>query len=89
MGGSLLYLRGTTQGREHGKGKCKPETGLQSLGQGSRIRARNGEGQAGSRCGVLKTETKVCGRAGYMVEDFRMSRGRGDTWVRVPVLHGV
>ena len=34
-------------------------------------------------------ETKVCGRAGYMVEDFRMSWGCGDTWVGVLVLHGV
>ena len=37
------------QGHECGKGKSKPETGLQSLGQGSWIRARNGEGRAGSR----------------------------------------
>ena len=43
--------------------------GLQSLGQGSQIRAQNREGQAGSRCGVPKTETKVCGKAGYAVED--------------------
>ena len=34
-------------------------------------------------------ETKVCGREGYAVEDFRMSLGRGDTWIGVPVLHGV
>ena len=33
--------------------------------------------------------TKICRRAGYAVEDFRMSLGCGDTWVRVPVLHGV
>ena len=77
------------QGHERGKGKSKPETGLQSLGQGSQIRAQNGEGWGGSRCGVLKTETKVCGRAGYVVEDLRMSLGHGDAWVRVPVLHGV
>ena len=76
-------------GRECGEGKSKPEMGLQSLGQGSRIRAWNGEGQAGLRCGVLKTETKVCGRVEYVVEDFRMSLGRGDAQVRVPVLHGV
>ena len=69
MGGSLLYLRGTTQGRECSEGKSKPEMGLQSLGQGSQIGAWNREGQAGSRCGVLKTGTKVCGRAGYAVED--------------------
>ena len=69
MGGLLLYLWGTTQGCERGKGKSMPETGLQSLGQGSRIRARNGEGWAGSRCGVPKMGTKVCGRVGYVVED--------------------
>ena len=63
--------------------------GLQSLGQGSRIRALNGEGRTGSRCEVPKSETKVCGRAGYGVEDFQMSLGHGDTWVGVPVLHGV
>ena len=89
MGGLLLYLWGTTQGHERGEGKSKPNMGLQSLGQGSWLRARNGEGQAGSRCGVLKMETKVCGRAGYAVEDFRMNLGHGDAWVRVPVLHGV
>ena len=89
MGGSLLYLRGTTQGRGCGKGKSKPKTGLQSLSQGSRIRAQNREGQAGSRCGVPKMETKVVERAGYAVEDFRMSWGRRDAWVGVPVIHGV
>ena len=77
------------QGCERGKGKSMPDTGLPSLGQGSWIRAWNREGWAGSRCGVLKMETKVCGRAGYTVEDFRMSWGCGDTWVRVLVLHGV
>ena len=56
------------QGHEHGKGKSKPETGLWSLGQGSWIRAQNGEGRAGSRCEVLKMGTKVCGRVGYVVE---------------------
>ena len=56
------------QGHKCGEGKSKPEMGLQSLGQGSRIRARNGEGRAGSRCRVPKTETKVCGGTGYMVE---------------------
>ena len=48
--------------------KSKPKMGLRSLGQGSRIRARNGEGWAGSRCGVPKTETKVCGGMEYAVE---------------------
>ena len=45
MGGSLLYLWGTMQGRERGEGKSKPETGLQSLSQSSRIRAWNREGR--------------------------------------------
>ena len=85
MGGSLLYLWGTMQGHEHGKGRGKPEMGLQSLGQGSRIRARNKEGRAGLRCGVPKTETKVCGGAGYGVEDFRMILGRGDACIGVSV----
>ena len=85
MGGSLLYLWGTMQGQERGEGKSKPEMGLRSLGQGSQIRARKGKGRAGSRCGVPKTETKVCGGVGYMVEDFRMSLGCGDAWIRVPV----
>ena len=75
------------QGREHGKGKSMPETGLRSLSQGSRIRAWNGEGQSGSRCRVPEMGTKVCGRAGYVGEE--MSLGRGDVWVGVPVLHGV
>ena len=69
MGGSLLYLWGTMQGRELGEGKSKPKMGLRSLGQGSQIRARNGEGWGGSRCGVPKMGTKVWGRAGYAVED--------------------
>ena len=73
------------QGSKRGKGKSKPEMGLRSLGQGSRIRARNGEGQAGSRCGVPKMETKVCGGTGYAVGDFRTSLGRGDVWIGVPV----
>ena len=38
-----------------------PEIGLRSLGQGSRMRAWSGEGQAGLRQGVPKTETKVVG----------------------------
>ena len=71
MGGSLLSLRGTMQGRERGEGKSKPETVLQSLGQGSWIRAQNGEGWAGSRCGVPEMGTKVWGRAGYAVEDLK------------------
>ena len=69
MGGSLLYLWGTMQGHERGEEKSKSEMGLQNFGQGSRIRARNREGRAGSRCRVPKTETKVCGGTGYAVED--------------------
>ena len=70
---------------ELGEGKSKSEMGLRSLGQGSQIRAQNGVGRVGSRCGVPKMETKVCGGTGYMVEGFRMSLGRGDMWIRVPV----
>ena len=44
MGGSFIYLWGTAQGRRRSKGKSKPEMGLQSLGQGSWIRAQNREG---------------------------------------------
>ena len=69
MGGSLLSLWGTMQGHERSKGKSMPEMGLQSLGQGSQIRAWKGEGQAGSRCGVPKMGTKVWGRVGYGEED--------------------
>ena len=54
------------QGREHSEEKSKSETGLQSLGQGSQIRARNGKGQAALRYRVLKMETKV-----YGVENLR------------------
>ena len=89
MGGSLLYLWGTIQGHGRGEGKSKPKMGLQSLGQGSQIRAWNGEGQAGSRCGVPKTETKVCGGAGYAVEDFRMSLWGCVDWSSSAVLYGV
>ena len=35
------------QGHEAGEGISKSDTGLQSLGQGGRIRAWNGEGRAG------------------------------------------
>ena len=54
---------------------------------GERHRAEGG--RAGLRHGVLKTETKVCGRAGYSVEVFRRSLGHEDVWVGVPVLHKV
>ena len=46
-----------------------PKMGLQSLSQGSQIRAWNGEGWAESRCEVPKMGTKVCGRVGYVMED--------------------
>ena len=46
------------QGCERGEGMSKSETGLQSLGQGSHIRARNREGRAGLRCGVPKMELR-------------------------------
>ena len=52
---------GDYAGSQHGEGKSMPEMGLQSLGQGSQIRARSREGRAGSRCGVPKMETKVVG----------------------------
>ena len=38
-----------------------PEVGLRCLSQGSRIRTRSRGGQAGSRHGVPKMETKVVG----------------------------
>ena len=66
-----------------------PKMGLQSLGQGSQIRARSGEGQAGSRHGVPKMETKVVGGWDTRWKVFRRSLGRGDAWVGVPVLHRV
>ena len=49
------------QGCEHGEEMSKSETGLQSLGQGSRIRVRNGEGRAGSSTWSSENGTKVCG----------------------------
>ena len=61
MGGSFIYLQGTTQGHGAAREKSMPEVGLRSLGQGSWIRARNGQGRAGSRHGVLEMETKVVG----------------------------
>ena len=66
-----------------------PEAGLQRLGQGSRIRTRSRGGSGRVETRSSENGTKVCGRAGYSVEVFRRSLGREDTWVRVPVLHGV
>ena len=73
------------QGREHSKGMSKSEMGLQSLGQGSRIRVWNGEGRAGSGMRSSKNGTKVCGWMGYAVGDLRMSLGHGDVWIGVLV----
>ena len=85
MGGSLLKLWGTMQGRERGEGMSKSEMGLQSLGQGSQIRAWNGEGQAGLSMRSSKNGTKICGWMGYVVEDLRTSLGHGDAWIGVLV----
>ena len=49
------------QGRERGEGMSKSETGLQSLDQGSWIRAWNGEGRAGLSMRSSENGTKVCG----------------------------
>ena len=73
------------QGHERGEGMSKSKTGLQSLGQGSQIRAQNGEGQAGSSTRSSENGTKVCGWMGYAVEDLRISSGHGDVWIGVPV----
>ena len=70
------------QGRERGEGMSKSEMGLETLGQGSRIRARNREGWAGSSMRSSENGTKVCG---YGVEGLRMSSGCGDVWIGVPV----
>ena len=73
------------QGCERGKGMSKSETGLQSLSQGSQIRARNREGRVGSSMQSSENGTKVCGWMGYAVEGLRTSSGHGDVWIRVPV----
>ena len=49
------------QGRKCSKGMSKSETGLQSLGQGSRERVWSGECQAGSGTQSSKNRIKVCG----------------------------
>ena len=73
------------QGCECGEGMSKSKMGLRSLGQGSRIRARNREGRAGSSMQSSKNGTKVCGWMGYAVEDLRISSGREDVWIGVLV----
>ena len=65
------------QGHERSEGMSKSKTGLQSLGQGSRIRVWNREGRAGSSTWSSKNRTKVCGWMGYMVGDLRTSSGHG------------
>ena len=59
--GRLTFISmGDYTGSQGGsEGKSMPKTGLQSLGQGSRIRAWNREGRAGLRCRVPTMETKV------------------------------
>ena len=58
--GRFVFIStGDYAGSRHGEGKSMPKTGLQSLSQGSWIRAWSGEGRAGSRHGVPKMETKV------------------------------
>ena len=60
--GRFIFIStGDYAGSRRGEEKSMPEAGLQSLSQGSQIRARSGEGQAGSRHRVLKMETKVVG----------------------------
>ena len=60
--GRFIFIStGDYAGSRCGEEKSMPEAGLQSLGQGSWIRARSGEGRAGLRHRVLKTETKVVG----------------------------
>ena len=56
------------QGREHGEGMSKSKMGLQSLGQGSQIRAWSREGQAGSSTWSSENGTRVCGWMGYAVK---------------------
>ena len=73
------------QGHKPSEVMSKSEMGLRSLSQGSQIRAQNGEGRAGSSTRCSEKGTKVCGLMGYAVEDLRMSSGRGDVWIGVPV----
>ena len=89
MGGSFLYLLGTSQGRSATRKRAYPRRDYDASVRVARYGHGAEGGRAGSRHGVPKTETKVCGRVGYSVEVFIRSLGREDTWVRVPVLHGV
>ena len=73
------------QGCKRSEGMSKSGTGLQSLGQGSWKRARDGEGRAGLSTWSSENITKVCGWMGYVVEDLRTSSGCGEVWIGVPV----
>ena len=59
--GLAFIAMGTMQGCERSKGMSKSETGLRSLGQGSRERVWNGEGRAGSGIRSPDNGIKVCG----------------------------
>ena len=62
VNGRFVFIStGNFAGSRRDEEKSMPKAGLQRLGQGSQIRARSGEGRAGSRHRVLKTETKVVG----------------------------
>ena len=73
------------QGHKRSEGMSKSEMGSRSLGQGSRKRVWNGEGQAGSSTRSSKNRTKVCRWMGYMVGDLRTSSGHGEVWIGVLV----
>ena len=77
------------QGRERSEGMSKFETGLQSLGQGSWIRAWNGEGRGGSGMWSSENGTKVCGWMGYAVEGFRVVVGTRGSEFRCGVTRSV
>ena len=61
MGGSFLYLRGTLQGRGVARKRVCPRRDYDASVRVAGIGHRAGGGRAGSRHGVLKTETKVAG----------------------------
>ena len=73
------------EGCKCSEGMSKSEMGLQSLGQGSRIRVWNREGRGGSSMWSSENRTKVCGWMGHAVGDLRTSLGHGDVWIGVPV----
>ena len=73
------------QGRKRSEGMSKSETGLQSLGQGSRKRVWDGQGRAGLSTWSSENRTKVCEWMGYAIGDLRTSLGYGEVWIGVPV----